>query len=192
MEHWYRRRRSSSPSKSQSNAMKRVVIMVAALLGLSVAAWARGEYVPPPYGAGLGGIGGWLEPGPVWGWTDPFFGGDPTKPTPPPNGGNSGGRGGWGQEFVPGGGNQGPVGGSGGGRGGDSAPPPPDPQRCFKKGGPGPGPSGASTYRCACITYSDSPRQGEYVVGRCEKEDGGIFLISGCNDPGQQCMVKHY
>ncbi len=88
----------------------RLIIMVVMLAGcIGSAAWARGEYVPPPYGAGLGGIGGWLEPGSVWGWTDPFFGGDPMGSGP-----NTGRRSGWGREYDPGG-------GSGGGSGEDPA-----------------------------------------------------------------------
>jgi len=171
--------------------VKRTLGMIMVLLGvgLCTTAWGRGQYAPPPYGAGLGGIGGWMESGPVWGWTDPFFGGDPTK-DPPPGGGSSGGGGG--REFDPTGGYQGGggpgeggggSGGGGGAVGGDNGS-----GSCFRRG-PGPGPTGGdNTYICACISYG-GPSDG-VLVGTCRKEGGGNYTISGCNTIGSTCTVR--
>src|ERR1041384_8783044 len=58
--------------------------ILAIMVLAAVTSYARGRTAPPPYGAGLGNIGNWLEPGPVWGWdNDPWGWGD-------------GGDGGWG------------------------------------------------------------------------------------------------
>jgi len=171
--------------------MKRICILIVMLCGIGCmsTAWGRGEYVPPPYGAGLGALGGWMEAGPVWGWSDPWFGGDPMN-DPPGSGSGSGtgGRGGWGREFDPegqyGGGGSGGSGsgsGNGGYKGGEA-----DPDACFRSG-PGPGPDGAAQYSCACIS---STIGRVFSFGYCSRKEGaGNADIGACSKVGTDCVA---
>ncbi len=158
-----------------------MAVMVFAFLYPRVVS-ARGETMPPPWGAGVGSAGDWLGSGPIFGFDDgpdggigggpgggrggSWFEGGPWGPRRGGWGGGSGGRGnqlGNGDEFGGGGGNTGD-----GGYDTD----------CYRAkivtGGPAPC---EPVCHCALYWYSnEKPPKDTWATGICEAADGNTTV----------------
>lgn|GEM_PF-1169736 len=191
--------------------MRRIFCCVVVTLALvSTLVMARGATAPPPYGAGLGNIGDWLEPGPIWGWENDPWGwgtgsggwwnnpGGPggTGSGPRGTGGGGAGWGGWngsgGMGSGLGGHDWGFDGDEGGGSsGGSGGVMPVDaglPGTCWKRVIGTGAPSAGDFPKCSCryaYDVSNPPKSGDVVVGSCVLSD--VKVGSGCINTGDRC-----
>ncbi len=148
---------------------------------------ARGETVPPPFGAGKGNIGNWLGDGPIFGFDDPIGDGEL-------GGGPGGGWGGGWWEGGSGGGGNG-SGGSGGreygGGGGDEDDDPDFGAECQREGIVTGGPAPCEDV-CHCTVYwygNEKPPTGTLTGGICRLLEPDQAPSSQCSQVGYGCLA---